>query len=147
VSGASRLGYALVPLVLGHVVVNRAIPGGWPGGQSNVNLSYVGHAFARHPVVSWVGFAALIGVGVFHVTWGWARWLGWMPEQVPGSGGERGVRKRRRWCVINGVAAAVTGLWMAGGIGVIGREGEAPGYVGRMYDEMYRRIPVVGRWM
>ncbi|KAF2764958.1 DUF1691-domain-containing protein [Teratosphaeria nubilosa] len=147
VSGSSKLGYAFTPLLLGHIFINRAIPNQFPGGQSNVNLSHVSHAFAKHPVMSYAGFSALIGIGVCHITWGWAKWLGLTPDQATSSGVERQVWKKRRWCVINGIAAAVTGLWMAGGFGVIGRGGEAPGYVGRMYNEMYQRIPVVGKWM
>lgn len=147
VSGVSKLGFQLTPLVIGHVVVNRAIPNTFPGGMSNVNLGYVSHAFAKHPVVSYAGFTALLAVGVTHITWGWAKWLGWTPDQTTQAGGERALTKKRRWYLINGVALAVTGLWMAGGLGVIGRGGEAPGYVGRLYDRMYQAIPLVGRWM
>lgn len=148
VSGVSKLGYPFLPLLVGHIFINRGIPNQLPGGQSNVNLSYVSHAFARHPVISYAGFAALISVGILHITWGWAKWLGLTPDQATGaSGSDRQLWKKRRWYIINGVAAAVAGLWMAGGFGVIGRGGEAPGYVGRMYNEMYRRIPLVGQWM
>ncbi|KAK5169896.1 uncharacterized protein LTR77_005874 [Saxophila tyrrhenica] len=147
VSGISKLGFAMTPLVVGHVVINRAVPQGFAGGSSNVNLGYVSHAFAKHPAVSFAGFAALLGVGCWHITWGWAKWLGWTPDQTTAMGGEREVIKKRRWYIINGLAAALTTLWMAGGIGVVGRGGEAPGWVGRGYDEMYRSIPVIGRWM
>ncbi|KAK1824613.1 hypothetical protein LTR12_000938 [Friedmanniomyces endolithicus] len=127
VSGVSKLGYPFLPLLAGHIFVNRAIPQQFPGGQSNVNLSYVAHAFAKHPVVSYVGFSALIGVTV--------------------QGGEREVWQKRRWYGINALAAVVAGLWMAGGFGVVGRGGLAPGYIGKMYDQMYQRIPVVGQWL
>ncbi|KAK3621429.1 hypothetical protein LTR56_022825 [Elasticomyces elasticus] len=147
VSGISKLGYPLVPLLAGHVFINRAIPQQFPGGQSNVNLSYVAHAFAKHPVVSYAGFTALIGVGVWHITWGWAKWLNLTPEQVTVQGGERELSKKRRWYIINALSAAVTGLWMAGGFGVIGRGGLAPGYIARMYDQMYQQIPIVGKWL
>ncbi|GAB7363052.1 hypothetical protein MBLNU230_g3345t1 [Neophaeotheca triangularis] len=149
VSGISKLGFLFTPLLLGHTFINRGIPKQFPGGSSNINLSYVSHAFARHPAVSWVGFTALIGVGVWHMTWGWAKWLGWTPEQATSGHGsvDRGLAMKRRWYVINGIAAAVAGLWMAGGLGVIGRGGPASGFTGREYDEMYRRIPLVGRWM
>jgi hypothetical protein len=36
---------------------------------------------------------------------------------------------------------------MAGSFGVVARGGEALGWVGRQYDEIYRQIPVVGRWL
>jgi hypothetical protein len=147
VSGISKLGFQFVPLLVGHIFINRGIPNSFPGGQSNVNLSYVSHAFAKHSVLTYAGFTALLGVGVMHITWGWAKWLGLTPDQVTVMGPERRIWKKRRWYIINGLAAAVTGLWMAGGFGVLGRGGEAPGYVGRMYNEMYQSIPVIGRWM
>jgi hypothetical protein len=147
VSGISKLGFLAVPLVFGHTFVNRIIPARTAGGSSNINLSYVSHAFAKHPAVSFAGFAALIGVTVFHTTWGWARWLGWTPDQTTSTGYERDLSRKRRSYIINGVAAATTALWMAGGFGVIGRGGEAGGWVGRQYDELYRQIPVVGNWM
>ncbi|KAK5118111.1 hypothetical protein LTR62_004158 [Meristemomyces frigidus] len=147
ISGISQLGYPFLGLLAGHIFLNRVIPKGFPGGQSNVNLSYVSHAFARHPVVSYAGFTALIGVGVAHMTWGWAKWLGLTPDQSSAVNGEREVVRKRRWYLINGVAALVAGVWMAGGFGVIGRGGAARGWVGDLYDQMYRSIPVVGRWM
>lgn len=73
--------------------------------------------------------------------------MGFLPSQSTEVGGARELEKKRRWYVINAVAAAVTALWMAGGFGVIGRGGKAVGWLGRQYDEMYRSIPVVGRWM
>ena len=81
------------------------------------------------------------------MTWGWAKWLGLTPDQVTETGSDRQAVKDRRWYVINGIAAAVTGLWMAGSFGVIARAGEAPGYVGRIYNEMYSQVPVVGQWL
>ena len=147
VSGISKLGYLSVPLLVGHTFINRGIPDQFPGGSTNIGLSYVSHAFAKHPIVSFSGFAALISVTVFHATWGWAKWLGYTPDQTTATGYERQIAKKRRWYIINGVASAVTALWMAGGFGVIGRGGEAGGWVGRIYDEMYQRIPLVGQWM
>lgn len=148
VSGTSKLGFQLIPLLAGHVFINRAIPQNFPGGSSNINLGYVSHAFATHPVVSFAGFGLLLTVGCWHITWGWAKWLGYTPNQVTSAdGGDRALARKRRWYVINGVAAAVTGGWMAGAFGVVGRGGQAAGWLARQYDEMYRSIPIVGRWM
>ena len=147
VSGTSKLGFQLIPLLAGHVFINRVIPRNTPGGSSNINLSYVSHAFATHPAISFAGFAALISIGCFHITWGWAKWMGYTPNQTTSMGGERELAKKRRWYTINGVAAAITALWMAGGFGVIGRGGKAAGWVARNYDEMYRSIPIIGHWM
>ncbi|KAI5360684.1 Putative MDM10-complementing protein [Septoria linicola] len=147
VSGTSKLGYLFIPLALGHIVLNRAIPQAYKSGGGNVDLAYVSHAFAKHPIVSYAGFAALLSVGCWHFTWGFAKYFGWLPEQVTEYGGGREVQKKRRWYVINAIAAAVTGIWMAGSFGVVARGGEAPGWIGREYNEMYKMIPIVGRWM
>ncbi|CAK3823141.1 N2,N2-dimethylguanosine tRNA methyltransferase like [Lecanosticta acicola] len=148
VSGTSKLGFLLTPLIVGHMAINRLIPKMYSaGGGSNVGLDYVSHAFARHPAISFAGFSALLAVGGFHITWGWAKWLGWTPDQVTEMGSRRELSKKRRWYIINGLSALVTGLWMAGSFGVIARGGAAPGWVGRQYDEMYRMIPIVGKWL
>lgn len=94
-----------------------------------------------------VGYAVFVCVGAWHVVWGWARWVGATPGQV-GEGGVGGqLRRKRRWYVVNLVSVVVAGLWMAGGLGVVGRGGEMRGWLGRGYDVLYRRIPIVGRWI
>ncbi|KAJ9621220.1 hypothetical protein H2203_007272 [Taxawa tesnikishii (nom. ined.)] len=147
VSGTSKLGYVLTPLVLGHAFVNRVLPLWKEGGSSSINLSYVSHAFARHPAVSFVGFAALIAAGAWHTVWGWAKWWNLAPAQVTMGGVEGQVTRKRRWYAVNAVSALVAALWMAGGLGVVGRGGRVDGWVGREYDELYQSIPIVGRWM
>lgn len=144
VSGISKLGYLMTPLVVGHMALNRFIP---KAVGENVGLEYVSHAFARHPAISFTGFAALLGVGCWHVTWGWAKWLGYTPDQSTELGAKRELSKKRRWYIINALAATVTGLWMAGSFGVVARGGEALGWVGKQYDQMYRMVPIIGRWM
>ena len=81
------------------------------------------------------------------MTWGMAKWLGFTPDQVTTLDQERELEKKRRWYVVNGTAVGAVLLWMAGGFGVIARGGAAVGWVGRQYDEMYRAIPIIGRWM
>ena len=147
VSGISKLGIQFLPLLFGHIFINRAIPMDTPGGSSNINLSYVSHAFAKHPAISFSGFAALVTVGCFHITWGWAKWLGFTPDQTTEMGEERELAKKRRWYIINGVAASVAGLWFAGSFGVVARGGAASGWVAKQYDEMYRKVPLIGQWM
>ena len=136
VSYSSISGYILAPLVLGHALVNRTLPWVYEGGSSGVGLGYVAHGFARHPFIAWTGYAMLVGVGVGHFVWGIARWQGLMPH-----GNDR---RAKRWWTINGIAAALTGLWMAGGLGVVGLGGKASGWVGKGYDELYSKIPLLG---
>ncbi|KAF2500697.1 hypothetical protein BU16DRAFT_557153 [Lophium mytilinum] len=146
ISGTSKLGYALVPLLGFHMLAARGLPMYLHGDSALVNLSYLSHGFALHPVVSSAGFTALITVGAWHVVWGWARWLGLAPRHGQSSGAEQELVKKQRWYQVNGLAAAVAALWMAGGLGVVGRAGKVAGWVGREYDELYRALPVLGRF-
>lgn len=144
-SAISALGYTLVPLILGHVFAVRVLPMYLHGDNSIINLSYVAHGFALHPLVSFVGFSGLISVASWHFVWGWAKWLGLTPAQVGQGGPEGSLRKKRRWYSIHGVGAAVAGLWMAGGLGVVGRGGKTGGWIGREYDDLYRYLFKLGR--
>lgn len=147
VSGISKLGYLLIPLVAGHAFINRGIPLKEHGGSSSIGLSYVSHGFARFPVLSTLGYSALLGVGVWHVVWGWAKYLSLTPGYVSTSGEMGKAQRRRRWWAVNAVAAVVAGMWMTGGMGVVGRAGATTGWVGREYDELYRSIPILGHWL
>ncbi len=146
-SGTSALGYILLPLVSGHAFINRVLPLWIEGGSSSIGLGYVSHAFARHPVVSFIGFGALVGVAAWHTVWGWGKWIGFSPAQVTEGGIYGQLRRKRRWYALNSASLAVTALWLAGGFGIVGRAGEVPGWVGREYDELYQRIPIIGAWM
>ncbi len=147
-SGTSLLGYVLTPFVLGHAFVNRVLPLWVDGSSAGIGLSYVSHGFAKDPATSFVGYTVLIAVASTHLVWGWAKWLGYTPDQTTDPFGANRVRSRkRRWYVINGLSALLAGLWLAGGLGIVGRAGEVGGWVGRSYDELYRRIPIIGRWL
>lgn len=147
-SGTSALGYALLPLISAHAFVNRILPLWVEGGSSGVGLGYVAHGFAKHPALSWATYVALISVGSMHVVWGWGRYLGLTPEKATGSDvSARGRSKKRRWYGVNAIALGLMSLWIVGGLGVVARAGKAVSWVGRGYDELYRRIPVLGPWM
>ncbi|KAF2111763.1 hypothetical protein BDV96DRAFT_498750 [Lophiotrema nucula] len=146
VSGTSALGYLLLPLAAFHSWTTRGLPIYLHGDSSVINLSYISHGFALHPFVSFAGFTALVGVGVWHTTWGWARWLGLAPHQVTDTDAKRHLIKKRRWYGINAVSALVAGLWLAGGLGVVGRGGATVGWIGREFDELYNTIPVLRSW-
>jgi hypothetical protein len=143
ISYASISGYILTPLVLGHAFVNRVLPWWVEGGSSGVGLGFVSHGFAKHPVMDWVGYAALVGIASGHIVWGWAKWMGWTPIGVGELSGN-GKKGKRRWWIINGVSALVAGLWVAGGLGVVARGGKATGWVGKGWDELYARVPLLG---
>ena len=135
-SWTSASGYILAPLVLTHAFVNRILPWVYEGGSSGVGLGYVAHGFARHPAIAWTGYVALVATASGHIVWGAARWNGW----VEAGNGEKA---KRRWWVINGVAVALAGLWMAGGLGVVGTGGLSEGWIGKGYDVLYSKVPLV----
>ncbi len=58
-----------------------------------------------------------------------------------GSDGKKG---KRRWWVINSVSALAAGVWMAGGLGVVARGGSATGWIGKGWDDLYSRVPLLG---
>ncbi|KAF2871937.1 hypothetical protein BDV95DRAFT_493248 [Massariosphaeria phaeospora] len=145
VSGTSALGYALVPLAGFHFWSTRILPMYMHGDNSLISLSYISHGFWRHPLVSFAGFTALVGIGTWHITWGWAKWLGLSPTQVKESESRRNLIKKRRWYGINAVSALVTALWLAGGLGIVGRGGKTDGWIGREFDQLYDTMPILGR--
>ncbi|PGH17516.1 hypothetical protein AJ79_01116 [Helicocarpus griseus UAMH5409] len=158
----ARLGYLLVPLLGAHVLVNRVVPVYVDGGSSGVGLGFVAHGFARAPWVMNLGYVAFVGVGVWHFAGGWAWWMGWRSAAEPesrvmenkgpnggllgskevGSEWRRKVRKAR-W-VVNGVAAVGALVWLAGGLGVVGRGGLGSGWEGRGWDRIFKEMPLLG---
>ncbi|KAL3418901.1 hypothetical protein PVAG01_09122 [Phlyctema vagabunda] len=136
VSWTSMSGYMLAPLVAGHAFVNRVIPWWYEGGSSSVGLGFVSHGFAKHPFIAWTGYIGLVGVGVGHFVWGTAKWMDWVPV-----GNDK--KAKRRWWTINGVWLLSAAIWMAGGLGVVGRGGKSDGWVGKGYDELYAQVPLV----
>lgn len=132
----------MTPLVLGHVFVNRILPWWVEGGSSGVGLGFVSHGFAKHPMLAYAGYAVLVAVGSGHMIWGWAKWVGLTPRSVQ-QVGEAAKKSKRRWLMINGVAALTAVAWMAGGLGVVGRGGRSLGWVGIGYDEIYSYVPVL----
>lgn len=141
-SNISIAGYVLMPLAVGHAYINRVLPWWVEGGNSGIGLGYVSHGFAKHPFLSWIGFAALVGVASGHFVWGWAKWLGLTPGGM-GQLSRNGKKGSKKWWVINGVAAWLAAVWMAGGIGVVGRGGRATGWVAKGWDELYARVPLL----
>lgn len=130
-------GYFLTPLVLGHAFVNRLLPWLVEGSSSGVGLGFVSHGFAKHPVVAWIGYAALVSLAAGHMTWGWARWLNLTPASSDSKS------NRRRWGLLNASSALLAVTWMAGGLGVVARAGKTSGWIGKGYDMLYDQIPLL----
>ena len=141
-SPQSALGYALVPLLVGHVYINRIHPLRVEGGSSGVGLRFVAHGFAKHPLLATLGYAALVLVGTWHVVGGWLRWLRLDDAAVTDV-----VERRRRSWWARGVSALVAAAWMVGGLGVIGRGGRGSGWEAKGWDRLYRSVPLFGVWL
>ncbi|ORY67518.1 uncharacterized protein BCR38DRAFT_427315 [Pseudomassariella vexata] len=135
-------GYFFVVVLASHVGMNRVLPLLAEGDSSNIGLQFVSHAFARHEVIPWIAYTLLLGVGVGHMVWGWAKWwnvappMNWRRTTM-----DKRLRKRRSrmWWGINGSMALVVGVWAAGGLGVVARAGAAGGWLGSVYDAVYAR--------
>ncbi|KZL83711.1 hypothetical protein CI238_07694 [Colletotrichum incanum] len=150
ISYISISGYVFTALLAAHVGINRILPLQVEGDSSNIGLAFVSHGFARHPFVSWLAYTALLTVGCGHMVWGAARWLGLAPTAMGWSGSGTDVvdkkvrkRKRRSWWALHGVAAAAAGIWAAGGLGIVARGGLTHGWVGKLYDDLFTKIPLL----
>lgn len=135
-------GFILSPLVLGHAFVNRILPWWVEGGSSGVGLGYVSHGIAKHPVISYAGFTALVGITSGHIVWGWAKWLNLVPVGT-GELGAHGKKGKKRWWAINQVAALVAAVWLTGSLGIVGNGGTGTGWEAKEWDAIYERIPFV----
>lgn len=135
-------GYLLAPLVFGHAFVNRILPLWVDGGSSGVGLGFVAHGFAKHPFVANAGYSALVATFCGHVVWGIAKYQGLTPVGN-GEMGSQGRTGKRRWWAINITSLALTALWLAGGLGVVGRGGLGTGWVAQLWDDIYARVPLL----
>ena len=146
----SLSGYILYPLAAAHVFVNRILPLKVDGDSSGVGLRYFSHGFQRHPLILGAGYVGLLGIASFHFVTGAGKFLKLGPEYVV-RGGEDGRRERvmRGW-VINGVAGLMWVVWVAGGLGVVGRGVggvSASAWEAKGWDNLLGRVPLIGHWL
>ena len=137
-------GYVLLAPLASHIFMNRILPLMVEGDSSNIGLQYVAHGFALHKYAPWIAYTALLGVGVGHMVWGWAKWLDVAPpHQWKKTTFDKQLRKKRRraWWTINSIAVLITGVWAAGGLGVVARAGLTEGWLGTVYDNIYSYGP------
>lgn len=74
-SPLARAGYVLTPFVLGHVGISRVLPQWILGDSSLITLEYISHSFADHPIVMWACMVPLVVLSLYHVAFGFKRWL------------------------------------------------------------------------
>lgn len=119
-------GYILIPIILGHVVLNRALPRRHFGDSSMINLSYVRVALKRWPYTSYLGLIALISIGVYHVVSGFPAAIKILRGLVIKRNGERlsEQTKKRNRLIRNGVVVSTIGLLTAGLLVIGGKLGK-----------------------
>jgi len=146
----SALGYALYPMMVAHVLVNRVTPIKVHGDSSSVGFRFFSHGFKKHPWLAGLGYSLMVGVASFHFVGGAAKYLKLTREYVT-EGGDYGQRQRTfRSRALNAVSALVAAVWALGGLGVIGRGVGAPAgsaWEVRQWEDVYKAVPVVGAWM
>lgn len=127
--------------------MNRFLPLQVEGGSSGVGLRYFAHLFAKRPIIANSGYVAFLAIGVWHIVGGAAKWFQVSPEYIV-EGGDYGQRKKRkrRW-IINATTIGVYLLWVAGGLGVVGRGGAGTGWEAINWDKIYASVPLVGKWI
>jgi succinate dehydrogenase/fumarate reductase cytochrome b subunit len=146
----SALGYALYPMMVAHVIVNRVTPLKVHGDSSSVGLRFFSHGIQRHPWLASIGYTVMVSVASWHFVGGAAKYLRLTREYVT-EGGDYGASKRRtRSLAVNAVSAVVAALWALGGLAVIGRGVGAPipsAWEVKQWEEVYKAVPVVGGMM
>ncbi|KAK5999120.1 hypothetical protein PT974_01509 [Cladobotryum mycophilum] len=139
----SLSGYAFTLFYSAHVFMNRVLPLTYDGDSSNIGLAYVSHGFSRHPAIAQAAYGGLLVLGCGHMVWGLAKWLGVSP---PGDGSKAVVdkkvksRRRRRWWAIQAAVAGAVAAWAVGGVGVVSKAGQAEGWIGTLYDDLFTRV-------
>lgn len=142
-------GYLFTAFYSAHVFMNRILPLAVEGNSSDIGLAYVAHGFARHPAMAYFAYIGLITLGTGHMVWGLAKWFGYAPStsgwQTNGNGGTleaKATRKERKKKWLSVQAAVVGGIvaWSLGGLAIVSRGGLQSGWLGDIYDGLFRRV-------
>jgi len=134
----------MYPMFAAHVLVNRIVPKNVEGSSAGVGLRYFAHGMALDPVLGNLGYAIFLTVASFHFVTGAAKYLKLSREYVTEGGKEGAVKKKWRGRIVNGVAAAVAAVWIAGGLGVVGRGGKGVGWEASNWNKIYKAVPLLG---
>jgi succinate dehydrogenase/fumarate reductase cytochrome b subunit len=141
----SALGYITYPLFVGHVLTMRIAPKNVEGSSAGVGLRYWAHGIAHNPWIGNIGYAVFMTVASFHVVTGAAKYLKVSREYIT-EGGQSGMNRRKwRGRIVNGVAALMAGVWIAGSLGVVSRSGMGQGWEAKNWDKIYSAVPLIGR--
>jgi hypothetical protein len=141
----SLAGYALYPMFALHVLSMRVTPRRVDGSSASVGLRYFAHGVSSHPEVGLAAHALLVCTASYHFVTGAARFMRLSSEYVVGGGEDGRVKRKWRGRIINGLAALMAGVWMAGGLGVVGVSGRGTGWEATHWDAIFKEVPLVGR--
>jgi hypothetical protein len=142
----SALGYGMYPMLVAHVLTMRVTPQKVDGSSAAVGLRYFAHGVAHNPLVANTFYTLFVSAASFHVVTGAAKYLRLSREYISDAG-QTGANKRKwRGRLVNAVAAAVAAVWIAGGLGVVGRAGAGVGWEAAGWDRIYRAVPLLGAW-
>ncbi|EXJ81038.1 hypothetical protein A1O3_07326 [Capronia epimyces CBS 606.96] len=144
VSLTSALGYLLYPLLVGHVLVMRITPNKVDGSSAGVGLRYFAHGIAHNPLIGNLGYATFVTIASWHFVTGAAKYLKLSRDYITEGGHDGTLRRKWRSRFINAVAATVAAVWIAGGLGVVGRAGTGTGWEAKNWDKIYEAVPLVG---
>ncbi|RIB23939.1 hypothetical protein C2G38_2071373 [Gigaspora rosea] len=114
-------GYLLIPSVLSHAFVHRALPRRHFGDSSMINATYVTLALKKWPRSSYLAFTLLIGLGVYHICSGAPVVYRILKGKILKNGDKQAseATKKRLRIIRNGVIVSSVGL-LATGLLVIG---------------------------
>ncbi|KIX02659.1 uncharacterized protein Z518_08601 [Rhinocladiella mackenziei CBS 650.93] len=145
VSAISALGFALYPMFVAHVLTMRIIPKKVEGNSAGVGLRYFAHGIAHTPVIANAGYAVFVSIASWHFVTGAAKFLRVSREYITEPGQTGAVKRKWRARMINALAATVAAVWVAGGLGVVGRAGKGVGWEASSWDKIYKTVPLLGK--
>jgi hypothetical protein len=141
----SAAGYVLYPMFILHMLSMRLTPKKIDGSSASAGLRYFAHGISSHPWIGLASHAVLIATASYHVVSGGAKFLKLSKEYVTEGGEDGKVKRLWRGRIVNGIAALVAGVWMAGGLGVVGMSGRGVGWEASHWDAIFKEVPLVGR--
>lgn len=74
-SGVSKTGVIITPMILLHLYTMRIAPLNVLGDSASINLEYVAHWFHNSPIFMWSVYPLMVFGTIFHMTMGWKKWL------------------------------------------------------------------------
>lgn len=141
----SALGYSLYPMFVLHILTMRIVPKNVDGSSAGVGLRYFAHGVAHDPWLTSLAYSVFVSVASWHFVTGSAKFLKLSKEYITESGQSGQLRKKWRGRLINAAAALTAAVWIAGGLGVIGRSGKGVGWEASNWDQIYKAVPLIGR--